>query len=878
MRMIRHCSRVIYSRLNKNGGAVMKQFSLVMVLLMLAFLYSCGGGGGGATPPSVGQQPPPQSPQPSQPPVVQPAAASITISGLVQSLPPNYESSIKTQQQANQSYINIVNAVITVKSSCDSVEKMIFSDDQGKFSLPDLKVCAPGYIIIKAEKDGFVRFEKTIRFDKSEDLKDISLQALIDPVNTKVIDVSKPIYSQDVDDFVTIAVVQDNRSLRKQILSGDELKYQLRKNSNLQIVWQFDIRRSLLKQQGVETLIANVQNYDPLNQEHMKKFPSDYDDKGNRLVTGGFDFLEIRKDDNTPLTLSPASKSSISSQAFPTNYRFKRLIDSSLIKCDSDTTKPGLQIGFYAMLGASWKLIGYGTVYDSFGNILNSLSDVKSGNSYYIILTDADLLIETELFNYYNFDYVLETCAEYKTVNIKVDLVDQKGFSLDSTVYVYKGNSYIGYGKTNQTFTTGYFTDNTGDISIRYYDPYTYQYIDVKNNKNICQEDSSTDPKHDGNTNFHYKCKTYNPYPCKISGKLLRDNETPYKNAYVTSDIAKWGVYTNADGEYTLDVKCEEKGYVKVYRFGKGYENLLSFNVNGIKDESEIADYKEKAVLPDMKLPNQSPYVYIYSYQNTVKVGKSLTLYSYAYDPDGDKITYTWSATCGTFDNPSNSSPTWTAPNSETKCTLTLKVTNSHGGESEKSIDINVSNNRAPVISYAYSSKTAVKKGEDVYLYAWAYDPDGDDIFYEWQDSCGGSFESSRSFSTKWTAPSTAGSCTLTLTVSDGSKSTSKTVSVKVGFPPVISSITVPATASVGDTLQFSVTASDADGDSLTYTWKVNGVNVCNTKDCSYKVGTAGTITVEVEVKDSDGNTARASRTITVGKSANTEITVQGRK
>lgn len=210
----------------------MKRISFVLLVVMFAFLYSCGGGGGGAVPPSAGGQQPPPSGGGAAPPVVQPSTASITISGLVQSLPPN-ESSITSQQQANSSYIDIADAVITVKSYCNNTETemMVVSDEQGKFSLPGLKVCAPGYVVLKAEKDGFVRFEKTIKFETAEDLKDLSLQALIDPVNTRVINVSSPIYSQNIDDFVTIAVVQDKTNLKKQILTGEELKSKIKKTA-----------------------------------------------------------------------------------------------------------------------------------------------------------------------------------------------------------------------------------------------------------------------------------------------------------------------------------------------------------------------------------------------------------------------------------------------------------------------------------------------------------------------------------------------------------------------------------------------------------------------------------------------------------------------
>ena len=40
---------------------------------------------------------------------------------------------------------------------------------------------------------------------------------------------------------------------------------------------------------------------------------------------------------------------------------------------------------------------------------------------------------------------------------------------------------------------------------------------------------------------------------------------------------------------------------------------------------------------------------------------------------------------------------------------------------------------------------------------------------------------------------------------------------------PVIDQLTIPKDAAPGDSLDFQVTAHDADGDALTYSWIVNG-------------------------------------------------------
>ncbi|MEM4368457.1 MAG: PKD domain-containing protein, partial [Candidatus Anstonellales archaeon] len=361
--------------------------------------------------------------------------------------------------------------------------------------------------------------------------------------------------------------------------------------------------------------------------------------------------------------------------------------------------------------------------------------------------------------------------------------------------------------------------------------------------------------------------------------KVLKDNN-PYKGAYVFSNISKNTVLTNENGEYSLDVKCNEDGYVYIY--GYDYNKGLKFNVNGQIgfEYSETSDSGEESKLNDFSVSNREPYVYIYSYQQSVKPNKDIYIYAYAYDPDGDSVSYSWSDNnCGgQFDNATISSPKWTAPSIESKCKLTLTVKDSQGAQSEKSIEIDVYENRAPVISYLYASKNTVKKGESINIYSYAYDPDGDSVSYSWSDNnCGGQFDNATISSPKWTAPNKQAECSLSITVSDRDKSVSRSITIKVGFSPVINSINVPSTANVGDELEFKVDASDADGDNLTYSWKIGGSEICNTAQCKYKVQTTGTITVDVEVRDTDGNTAKASRTINVGKGANTEIRVQSR-
>jgi hypothetical protein len=121
---------------------------------------------------------------------------------------------------------------------------------------------------------------------------------------------------------------------------------------------------------------------------------------------------------------------------------------------------------------------------------------------------------------------------------------------------------------------------------------------------------------------------------------------------------------------------------------------------------------------------------------------------------------------------------------------------------------------------------------------------------------------------------------TLAVTVTDGkggSKQSSINVTVAVGGqtnqPPSVDAITAPSTPLLaGTTGEFSITASDADGDPLTYKWVqeaptplgtwVGGATSSSAQWYSPPVGSETRFTLKVSV--SDGRNAPVVRTVTV--------------
>lgn len=102
-----------------------------------------------------------------------------------------------------------------------------------------------------------------------------------------------------------------------------------------------------------------------------------------------------------------------------------------------------------------------------------------------------------------------------------------------------------------------------------------------------------------------------------------------------------------------------------------------------------------------------------------------------------------------------------------------------------------------------------------------ASDRDGDDLSYNWSAS-GGNITGTGA-SVNWTAPDIVGSYNVTVSVTDGRGGKvmkQVTIIVRVNEQPIITSLVTDAEWTLlGGTLQLMCTASDPDGDELSYDW-----------------------------------------------------------
>ena len=87
---------------------------------------------------------------------------------------------------------------------------------------------------------------------------------------------------------------------------------------------------------------------------------------------------------------------------------------------------------------------------------------------------------------------------------------------------------------------------------------------------------------------------------------------------------------------------------------------------------------------------NRPPTVHARCEPCTVEVGKTSTVTADAQDPDGDALSYRWSAPAGTFTNGTSRQTPWTAPMQEGPVQVTVSVDDGKGGTASDAVTIQV--------------------------------------------------------------------------------------------------------------------------------------------------------------------------------------------
>ena len=255
-----------------------------------------------------------------------------------------------------------------------------------------------------------------------------------------------------------------------------------------------------------------------------------------------------------------------------------------------------------------------------------------------------------------------------------------------------------------------------------------------------------------------------------VSGKSVCMDATA-KNSGETFSCT-WASSTEAQGSYQLTAKA--------------------FDAAGNATTSEPISFT-------IPVPNNAPTItQVTATPTSINEGTSTSLSVTASDLDGDPLTYSWTqipaTPAGTFGTETGAARTWTAPVLSSDATFALQVTVSDdkGGSAQATVDVTVANvivpNRAPTVDAAITiASTSVLAGDTLNLSIGASDPDGDTLTYSWTTSVAGqgTFTNPAASAAQWRSSDVGAATpfTLSVTVSDGTDSVTRSVEVQVNVP-----------------------------------------------------------------------------------------------
>ncbi|MBK7641955.1 MAG: hypothetical protein IPJ19_02730 [Planctomycetes bacterium] len=205
-----------------------------------------------------------------------------------------------------------------------------------------------------------------------------------------------------------------------------------------------------------------------------------------------------------------------------------------------------------------------------------------------------------------------------------------------------------------------------------------------------------------------------------------------------------------------------------------------------------------------------------------------VTLTGSGVDPEGETLTYTWTQTSGptvVLDDAHAGSPTFTAPEGLTNTTLTFQLAVSDGTNvsyDTVTIDVNRDND-APTAEAGPAQ--SVDENDVVTLAGSGVDPEGQSLTYTWTQTSGPTvvLDDAHAGSPTFSAPEGLTNTTLTfqLAVSDGTNVSYDTVTIDVNRDNDAPTAEAGPAQSVdeNDVVTLAGTASDPEGQGLTYTW-----------------------------------------------------------
>lgn len=665
--------------------------ALIFIVAVSFVLVGCGGGGGGGTTGTpagggggggVG------------------TTSTATVSGIVGSSGGVGGSSVRTSALSGIPAAGAItnnpvpNAIVTILSFDNNnvliANLTVNTGSSGSFNQKVTLNNAGGYLVLTVTRAGYTDFSKKITYASPGN---VNIQALLDKVLTTIQQVNTDaVFSASGVPSIRFALFKGANG-QNVIKAGKAI--QIRKQAAGPPILEINLPVAGIPS-SVNAVVAGINTYNPTNADDLGKFPGDFvDSSGNRLVSSGFDFIDLKDDKGNNLgdVTAAAIKSGFVSKSSAVSYITRSLpngvcknllrdvkcsLTNSAGRCENGEVVEqvaGLGDGFqtpvytYNPYSGNWELLGLGTLsvwnttssdYDPpVYTDLNSdgVADYKdvqklcqdkqnASETLYLKITVMNTDYQA---NWWNLDYPMVFDVP-KELCMNVSFQDQTNTGVEGVYADFyddwsdsDGQSFNyswGYSQTDgkvkfktvQLDTAS--TDQTG--YLEYWDPinYTYTLDPVQRTLGVSPNCTSL------------LVTLTKPVTCKVKGLVKWTNGTgaadesiavyssdPYFYNYTTTDSA---------GAYSMDAKCGAKQEVYL---GSDWSPVSNFTPDGIVNSSELADTDPvdsdvgnyTVTVKNIVKENNKPSIYGYLSSDSIYVGDSVTPYIYAWDNECDK-------------------------------------------------------------------------------------------------------------------------------------------------------------------------------------------------------------------------------------------------
>ncbi|MBM4137240.1 MAG: hypothetical protein FJ241_10485 [Nitrospira sp.] len=755
-----------------------KKYLLPIALFsaLALILVGCGGGGGGGTTTTGGGG--------------GTTSSSVQISGLVGSGGAGGASVSKAQTPTENPMANaIVEITAYDKNSNLTGSATTTSLSTGVFNANINLSNNGGYLVVTVKRTGFADYSKRIDFETPSD---VNISAILNAVATAIIPVSgnSVTVSSTGKEVVTIAVFKNKKTGKQSIVTGS--KVAIMKQNGTPPDLEIEIPTSSLT--GVTSLKADLNSFDP--NTDASSFPGQYkDDKGNQIVSLGFDYINLTTNsgENLGVATTKAIKQGKLTKAQATGTYITRWIgstscstllkdycigsasDNSLCSGLTVAEKAGFNVPVYTYnpTNGTWIMLGIGTIDkdgdDSIETLGNAGDDDNADGTPDDLATDLNadgkineedykqqcttnngeylrILVSNEDFirQWWNLDYPLtfelpkEICIEKKFVSggqpvegIWVELYDDD-YDPQSFNYAWGTTGSDGKVKLKVALTNNADTDRQATL-------YYWDYInDQEGTETVTLGDS---PNCTSKTNTITKQAA-----CQVEGYVKDDTGKAIADQYVAIYSSAPYYYndtnTNSNGYFKMDARCNTIQDVYV---GWDWQPKKRFNPNNNKNDyptSEQNDNGTLVTLTDVVFENQAPYAYGWIYAESIFAGDSVGVEVWGWDNECDApLNWTIKSNSTTL-----KSGTWndcwgdsyqeiSFPNEGTY-PVTVSVTDSKGKTGTADIGtVYVSGagaNQSPVIYYADTDNYLPAKNTGITLWGGAYDWDSANLTTKW--------------------------------------------------------------------------------------------------------------------------------------------------